>query len=89
MSFKLEAPLPDEAENPSQARSDSDWKRLESERDFYRDRMMMLEREKYRLRQPELMIVCDILANCQLLPDPDGARYGATGSTEPEAAERC
>jgi len=52
------------------------WNELEQQRDFYRDRVLKLEQEKHRMRQPELMIVVDILANCALLPDPDGFRYG-------------
>lgn len=53
-----------------------EWKELKQECDFYRKRIMLLECEKYRMREPELTLVCDILANGALLPDRDGSRYG-------------
>lgn len=43
---------------------------------WYRDRVDMLQREQSRMRDPERTLVCDIIANCALLPDADGARYG-------------
>lgn len=54
----------------------SEWNRLERERDFYKSRVELLDKEKHRLRAPELTLICDILANCALLPDTDGTRYG-------------
>jgi hypothetical protein len=54
----------------------SAWNRLERERDWYRCRVKLLEQHKSMLREPELTLVCDIMANGQLMPDPDGKRYG-------------
>lgn len=45
-------------------------------REWYRHRMDMLARLQKRMRDPERQLVCDILANGQLLPDPKGKRYG-------------
>ncbi|NCA73123.1 MAG: hypothetical protein EOM91_24345 [Sphingobacteriia bacterium] len=44
--------------------------------DFYRGRCDLLQAQQARMRDPERTLVCDILANGQLLPDPTGARYG-------------
>lgn len=44
--------------------------------EWHRGRIEMLGREQKRMRDPERTLVCDILANGQLLPDPKGARYG-------------
>jgi hypothetical protein len=52
------------------------WNRLESERDWYRNRIRLLEKYKSKFREPEITLICDIIANGQLLPDPDGKRYG-------------
>lgn len=52
------------------------WNRLERERDWYRSRLQLLENSKSMFREPELTIICDIMANGQLLPDKDGSRYG-------------
>jgi len=41
-----------------------------------RERVEMLACEQTRMRDPERTLVCDILANGQLLPDPKGTRYG-------------
>lgn len=49
---------------------------MESSLDFYKRRVQLLEREQHRMRDPERTLVCDILANGQLLPDPHGKRYG-------------
>jgi hypothetical protein len=35
-----------------------------------------LQQENARFREPERTILCDLLANGTLLPDPDGKRYG-------------
>lgn len=61
----------------------SDWNRLEQERDWYRSRVRLLEKSKAMFREPELTIICDIMANGQLLPDPDGTRYGHNSKTHP------
>lgn len=53
----------------------TEWNKLERERDWYRSRMQLLEKYKGMFREPELTLVCDILANGRLLPDPDGKRY--------------
>lgn len=44
--------------------------------DFYRGRYDLLQAQQARMRDPERTLVCDILANGQLLPDPAGERYG-------------
>jgi hypothetical protein len=44
------------------------------------ERCQRLQQEQSRFREPERTIVCDILANGTLLPDPDGVRY----STPPQ-----
>lgn len=49
---------------------------MESSLDFYKRRVQLLEREQHRMRDPERTLVCDILANGQLLSDPHGKRYG-------------
>jgi hypothetical protein len=51
--------------------------------DWNSRRLDMLLRMQKHMRDPERTLVCDIIANCQLLPDPDGKRYGfATTGTE-------
>ena len=49
---------------------------LADEIEFYKRRVEMLGREQKRMRDPERTLVCDIIANGQLLPDPNGKRYG-------------
>jgi hypothetical protein len=44
--------------------------------DFYRNRCELLQKVQKYMRDPERTIVCDILANNSLLPDPSGVRYG-------------
>jgi hypothetical protein len=60
-------------------------------RDFYQRRCNMLQAEQRRMRDPERTLVCDILANGQLLPDPHGKRYGdidsAMGDSKTTVAE--
>ena len=51
-------------------------KNLKISRDFYRSRCELLEKVQKYMRDPERTIVCDILANNALLPDPKGERYG-------------
>jgi hypothetical protein len=43
---------------------------------FGMDRCHRLQAENHRFREPERTILCDILANGTLLPDPNGTRYG-------------
>ena len=47
--------------------------------DFYRRRCELLQAHQASMRDPERTLVCDILANGQLLPDPAGQRYGLGG----------
>lgn len=44
--------------------------------DFYKPRLELLQKVQKYMRDPERQIVCDILANNSLLPDPSGVRYG-------------
>ena len=44
--------------------------------DFYKTRCELLQKVQKYMRDPERQIVCDILANNNLLPDPSGVRYG-------------
>lgn len=44
--------------------------------DFYKTRCELLQKVQKYMRDPERQIVCDILANNSLLPDPSGVRYG-------------
>ena len=50
--------------------------RLRAQVRFYQSRCELLQHWQSRMRDPERTIVCDILANGQTLPDPDGTRYG-------------
>ena len=50
--------------------------KLEASRDFYKSRCELLQQVQNYMRDPERIIVCDILANNTLLPDPEGKRYG-------------
>lgn len=49
---------------------------LEQSLQFYKNRCELIEKVQKYMRDPERQIVCDILANNNLLPDPSGARYG-------------
>jgi hypothetical protein len=49
---------------------------LKFSRDFYGTRCELLQKVQKYMRDPERQIVCDILANNTLLPDPKGERYG-------------
>ena len=49
---------------------------LKFEKDFYKSRCELLGKVQKYMRDPERQIVCDILANNNLLPDPEGKRYG-------------
>ena len=50
--------------------------KAEASRDFYKQRCELLQQVQKYMRDPERTIVCDILANNSLLPDPEGKRYG-------------
>ena len=49
---------------------------LESSRHWHRVRVELLSAFTPHMRDPERQLVCDILANGQILPDPEGKRYG-------------
>jgi exonuclease VII small subunit len=49
--------------------------RLETSLNFYKQRCELLQQVQKYMRDPERTIVCDILANNSLLPDPEGKRY--------------
>lgn len=51
-------------------------KALKHTAEFNKHRVAMLSRLQHHMRDPERTLVCDVLANGQLLPDPDGKRYG-------------
>ena len=54
----------------------ADLKRAESSMRWYAHRCDMLQREQKRFGEgKERTLLCDILANGQLLPDPHGKRY--------------
>jgi hypothetical protein len=57
----------------------------ESSRDFYKRRVDLLQAQQSRMRDPERTIVCDIIANAQMLPDADGSRYGLATAPQGEA----
>lgn len=42
---------------------------------LHRKKLRMIEDAQSQMRDPERQIICDILANAQLLPDPGGKRY--------------
>lgn len=50
--------------------------RMKDSVEWHRRRFDMLQQEQYRMRDPERTILCDILANCSLMRDPNGERYG-------------
>lgn len=43
---------------------------------FYKRRVELLAEHQKKMRDPERTLVCDIIANGELLSDPDGSRYG-------------
>jgi hypothetical protein len=51
-------------------------KDLKSSKEWYASRFELLQKVQKYMRDPERTIVCDILANNSLLPDPSGERYG-------------
>jgi hypothetical protein len=50
-------------------------KKLQVEVCFYRCRCELLQQLQRTMRDPERQLVCDILANGTLLPDPSRTRY--------------
>jgi hypothetical protein len=62
-------------------------KTLKSTLDFYKQRCDLLQQQQSGMRDPERTIVCDILANGVLLPDPKGSRYGHAHADEQLKAE--
>lgn len=50
--------------------------KLKKSKRFYESRCELLQKVQKYMRDPERQIVCDILANNDLLPDPSGVRYG-------------
>lgn len=44
--------------------------------EWTRSRLDRLQKEQARIPDPWRTLVCDILANGSLLPDPEGKRYG-------------
>ncbi len=55
---------------------DKQIERLENSLRFYKSRCELLQKVQIHMRDPERTIVCDILANNSLLPDPKRTRYG-------------
>jgi hypothetical protein len=60
---------------------------------FGLERCQRLQQENRRFREPERTILCDILANGTLLPDPSGTRYARPDvervvHSEPEEHDR-
>lgn len=49
---------------------------LQHSNEFYECRCNLLQKVQKHMRDPERTLVCDILANGTLLPDPNGERYG-------------
>ena len=43
---------------------------------WFQARLDLLLHEQGRMRRAERTLLCDIIANGALLPDPDGKRYG-------------
>lgn len=60
---------------------------LRDSRDFYRRRVELLQKWQQRMRDPERTIVCDIIANGQMLPDANGKRYGTYPSSSDSDAK--
>jgi hypothetical protein len=60
---------------------------LADEVDFYKRRISILEREQKFMRDPERTLICDVLANGQLLPDPKGKRYGNRPNAKSEVPQ--
>jgi hypothetical protein len=62
-------------------------KELHTSKQFYQRRFDLLQKAQRLMREPERTLVCDILANGALLPDPRGLRYGRLDPQWPLATE--
>jgi hypothetical protein len=51
-------------------------RKLKGQHEWRGNRLDLLASVQKHMRDPERTLVCDILANGQLLPDPKGKRYG-------------
>lgn len=51
----------------------------------YDRKLRLLTKEQHRMRDPERTLLCDIIANGQLLPDPNGSRYGQNANVDAPA----
>lgn len=51
-------------------------RKMKGQHEWRGNRLDLLARVQKHMRDPERKLVCDILANGQLLPDPTGSRYG-------------
>ena len=58
---------------------------IEADRKENQKRLYRLQQENSRFREPERTILCDLLANGELLPDPCGTRYGLKTKPTPPA----
>lgn len=58
---------------------------IEADRKKNQQRLYRLQQENHRFREPECTILCDLLANGELLPDPSGTRYGLKAELRPLA----
>jgi hypothetical protein len=58
---------------------------IEADRKENQKRLYRLQQENSRFREPERTILCDLLANGELLPDPCGTRYGLKTEPTPPA----
>jgi len=53
----------------------------------YDRKLRLLTKEQHRMRDPERTLLCDIIANGQLLPDPNGSRYGQNDKHSNQGSE--
>lgn len=60
---------------------------IEADKKKNRQRLYRLQQENHRFREPERTILCDLLANGELLPDPSGTRYGLKAELCPPIVE--
>ncbi len=73
-AHELEAELT--AANAANEELRRDNKKLYHSKCFYQSRVDKLGMLQKAMRDPERMVICDILANGQMLPDPNKERYG-------------
>lgn len=57
--------------------AEKELRRLNRKVSFYRGRFVLLSQLQNRMRDPERTMVCDVIANGSLLPDPQNQRYPA------------